>query len=198
LPYVTGAQIKAEAQSGVVASAELDALYDEIADAVSTAIDGWCFRSFAVPTEATARTYRPTRDLCAVDELDDIASTSGLIVKTDTGGDGTYATTLSATDYVAEVDNLTGMVTAIRSAGLFPYSTVRPRSVQVTARYGWPATPDPVKRAAMIWSLRLVNRRSSPTGVMGFGEFGGIRLSTIDPDVRTLLAPYRLRGRLLR
>jgi len=198
LPYVTGAEIKAELQSSVVASSELDDLYDAVADTVTTAVDRWCFRSFAVPTEATARTYRPTRDLAEVDELDDIASTSGLVVKTDTAGDGTYATTLAATDYVAELDNLTGMVTVIRSAGLFPYSTVRPRSIQVTARYGWPATPDPVKRAAMIWALRLVNRRSSPTGVMGFGEFGGIRLSTIDPDVRTLLAPYRLRGRLLR
>ena len=195
MAYITGQEIKAELQTGMVSTSEFDDLYDTLAATVSTSIDRYCFRTFEVPTEATARTYRPVRTLCEVDELDDIADTTDLAVSLDSSDSGTYTV---STAWYAETDNRTGMVTAIRSTGLFPSSCIRPRTIQVTAWFGWPATPDPVKRAALLWALRLVNRRQTPAGVMGFGEFGGIRLGTIDPDVKSLLAPYRLRARLLR
>lgn len=194
-PYVTGAEIKAEAQSGAVASSAFDDLYDDVAAAVCDAIDKHCFRRFIVPTEATARAFRPSPDLIEVFDLADIASTSGLAVAVDSNESGSF-TALDAADWAAETDEL-GMVVAIRSLSSFPWSRRRPRTIQVTARWGWPATPDAVKRAAVIWAVRLVNRRSSPTGVMGFGEFGGIRLSTMDPDVKALLAPYRRKSRLV-
>jgi hypothetical protein len=195
--YVTVEEIRDEHQSGVVASGSLDGIYAAVADAVSEAIDEHCFRSFTVPTSATARTYHPTRDLCMVDELDDIANTTGLAVAVDLADSGTYSA-LSASDWFAEVDNRSGRVLGIRSTSTFPWSAQGRRTLQVTARYGWPATPDPVKRAAIIWALRLVNRRQTPSGIQGFGEFGGVRLSTMDPDVRALLSPFRRRARLLR
>jgi hypothetical protein len=195
--YITGDQIRAEHQTGMVSTGAFDASYDELADVVSAAIDEHCFRSFAVPTSATARTFHPTRDLCMVDELDDIADTTSLAVAVDLTDSGTYSA-LSSTAWFAEVDNRSGRVLGIRSTSTFPWSVQGRRTLQVTARYGWPAVPGPVERAALIWALRLLNRRQTPTGIMGFGEFGGVRLSTIDPDVRALLSPFRRRARLLR
>lgn len=198
MPYVTGEELAAEIQSNVVSTVAFQGRYDDVVEAVSDAIDNYCFRTFTVASStATTRTFKPTRCLTEVDELDDIASTSGLAVAVDSSDNGTF-TALDADDWYAETDNRTGMVTAIRSTGLFPTTSLRRRTVQVTAKWGWPATPDPVKRAAMIWAIRLVNRSETPTGVMGFAEFGGVRLTTVDPDVKSLLAPYRLRARLLR
>ena len=197
MAYVSVEEIRDEHQSGALTSATYDTIYAAVADAVSEAIDEHCFRTFTVPTSATARTYHPTRDLCMVDELDDIANTTSLAVAVDLADSGTY-TSLSSSYWFAEVDNRSGRVLGIRSTSTFPWSVTGRRTLQVTARYGWPAVPGPVERAALIWALRLLNRRQTPTGIMGFGEFGGVRLSTIDPDVRALLSPFRRRARLLR
>lgn len=194
MAYITADDIRNNVQSGAVETSAHDGMYSDIADAVSEAIDEYCFRTFTVPSSATARTFKPTRDLLEVDELDDIANATNLAVAIDTQESGSYTAT---TDFVYDT-NRDGMVTAIRSTGTFPWSRIRPKTVQVTARWGWPATPAPVERAALIWAIRLVNRRSTPTGVVGFGEFGGVRLTTIDPDVKSLLAPYRRRELLLR
>lgn len=196
MAYIDADDIRENIQSSAVTSSALDGLYDDIADAVSAAIDNYTYRTFVVPTSATARKFRPSGDLIEVDDLDDIASTADLAIAVDSGETGSFVA-LSSSDWAAETNDL-GMVTAIRAMGSFPYSRRRPQTIQVTARWGWPATPDPVTRAAIIWAVRLVNRRSSPTGIMGFGEFGGVRLSTMDPDVRALLAPYRRVSRLLR
>lgn len=197
-PYITADELREEIQSGTVPSMNLQGLYDRAVKAASKAVDAYCYRTFEEASDtATTRTYWATRDGREVDELDDIASTDDLAVGVDTAAVGTF-TALAEADYVAVVDNVSGMVREIRStSSSFPYSAVRP-TLQVTAKFGWPETPEDVKRAAMLWAIRLVNRRSTPTGVVGFGEFGGVRLSTIDPDVRALLAPYRRRGRLLR
>lgn len=197
MPYVTAEELAAEIESNVVSTLAHTQLYEDAVNAVSAAIDRYCFRQFTEASTAAARTYWPTRCLRLVDELDDIADTDDLAIAVDTSDAGTY-TALSASDYVVETDNLTGMVTAIRSTGTFPTSAYGRKTVRVTARFGWPATPADVKRAAMIWAIRLVNRRSTPTGIVGFGEYGGVKLSTVDPDVRALLGPYRRRARLLR
>lgn len=197
-PYVTAEELREEIQSNTVPSMNLEGLYDRAVKAASKAVDAYCYRTFEQASDtATARTYHASRDGAEVDELDDLASTTDLAVAVDTAASGTF-TALAEADFVAITDNRSGMVLEIRSAtSSFPYSAVR-RTVRVTGRFGWPETPEDVKRATMLWAIRLVNRRSTPTGVVGFGEFGGVRLSTIDPDVRALLAPYRRRGRLLR
>jgi hypothetical protein len=182
--YITAEELRDELSSASEVVLPLDtALFDELVEQVSEAIDQHCYRTF---------------EGYEIDALDDIANTTGLAVAVDNAGDGSYSTALAVnTGYVLETNRL-GMVTAIRSTGRFPYSRYRPRTVKVTARYGWPAVPGPVKRAALIWGIRLWNRRSTPSGVVGFGDFGAVRLTKIDPDVSELLAPYRDRGSLLR
>lgn len=196
MPYITSEELLAEVESNVLTPSDSSA-YDELVQQVSDAIDAYCFRTFVVPQSATVRYFKSTYDGLAVDDLDDIASTTDLAVAIDSAGDGTYSSVLSSTQYAAET-NRSGMVVAVRFASAVTYTEMRPNAIKLTARYGWPSVPTPVKRAALIWGIRLVNRRSSPSGIMGFAELGGLRLANMDPDVKSLLAPYRDRGRMLR
>lgn len=195
-PYASADELKAELQADNVAFTRDDALYAALVEEASEAIDRFCLRTFAVPTQATARLYRPTRDGCEVFELDDIASTAGLVVAVDTTDSGSF-TTLSSGDWWAEVDNVTGMVDAIHATGRFPRSSAGRPTVEVTARYGWPTVPGPIHRACLLWARRLYTRKDSPAGVLGFGDMGAVRLSAMDPDVQSLCAPYRRIGRLV-
>jgi len=49
----------------------------------------------------------------------------------------------------------------------------------------WPAH---VEEAVLIQTARLYKRRNSPEGVAGFGDLGVVRISTLDPEVETLLS----------
>jgi hypothetical protein len=48
-----------------------------------------------------------------------------------------------------------------------------------------------VKQACIILSMRQFKRYDSPTGVMGFGDLGVMRVGRVDPDVEKLLMPFR-------
>ena len=52
------------------------------------------------------------------------------------------------------------------------------------------ATPD-VKLAGLIGAARLYARRSTPTGLASFGEFGASDILRLDPDVSRLLGVGR-------
>jgi hypothetical protein len=192
--YATATELKSELQQANVTFDRDDDLYEALVDEASEAIDRYCLRTFEVPGSASARTFTASSCGTHVLDLDDIASTSGLAVAT--GTDGTY-TALDADDWFAEADTVTGMVTGIRSTGRFPRSSIGRRTVQVTARWGWPAVPGPVHRACLIWARRLYTRKDSPSGVLGFGDLGAVRLPAVDPDVRSLLDPFVARWRLI-
>lgn len=157
-----------------------------------------CGRSFEVTASGSesARVFRPKTSTLTI--TDDFSTTTNLTVKTDSGDDGTYETTLTLnTDYIVEPlngieDGLTVPYRRIiATSWLFTTcATIAP--VQVTARWGWTAVPAAVKQAALIEGARLFKRRTSPEGVVGgFQDFGGIRVSTRDdPDVVALLRPY--------
>lgn len=169
--------------------------------AASRNIDAYCGRRFYADTSATARTYRATYPTMIT--VDDFSTTSGLVVKTDTGDTGTFDTTWTiTTDFVLEPSNgkangLEGLpYTQILAVGArtYPTSGYRPR-VQVTAVWGWAAVPDAVTEATIIKAAQVYRRKDSPDGVLGGGDFGAIRISRYeDPHVAGLLAPYRTAG----
>lgn len=195
MSYITSTELRNSIDSQGTLNTNL---FDDLVVQVSDAIDKHCYRTFAVPSSETVRYFKPTPDRLEIDDLDDIASTTGLAVAVDSNADGSYSNVLTAdTDYVIET-NRDGMVTHIRALASFPFTRYRPNSIKVTARFGWPSVPTPVKRAALIWGTRLWNRKDTPSGVVGFADFGAVRLTKIDPDVSELLAPYVDRGRLLR
>jgi hypothetical protein len=150
-------------------------------NAAARQIDAHCGRShgFWVDSEVKVREfYADSAYECCVD---DISTTTGLIVKTDPAGDGTFATTLTiGTDFIVQPSNAadrtpvwpyTELVIPASSTSYFPECGRRP-GVQVTAKFGWPAVPDDV---AMAWLLRAGNL------------FDG---NTADTTWQSLLEPY--------
>ncbi len=130
---------------------------------------------------------------------DDISTLTGLILKTDTSGDGTFDTTWASSDVQSEpLNNLAKgrAVFNLRAVGdyLFPVYGDGLASLEVTANWGWPAVPDAVKQSTLMYSARLYSRKASPLGVIGVGDFGPVRISRSDPDIAHLLMDYRRPG----
>jgi hypothetical protein len=183
--------------AGSTTTLAMDTARDELVAldlaAASRAIDDHCGRYFYADTAASARRFsvygRTRRDRSGRCRLliDDVASSTGLIVET---GDGTTWTAI--TDYRTEPLNaIAGRrpITALARAGTWGGDEVR-----VTAVWGWPAVPDAVVKATLIQAARLYRRKDSPEGVVGSAEWGTIRVSRVDPDVQALLAPYVIPG----
>ncbi len=166
-------------------------------DAAEQAINDLCGRKFTADGSASARTYRAQSYLAVTD---DISTLTGLVVKTDTSADGTFDTTWTAsTDYQVEpLNNIAKgrSVNNLRAIGsyTFPVYGDGQVSVEVTARWGWPAVPDTVKQAALMLASRLYGRKASPMGVIGVGDFGPVRISRSDPDIAFLLMDYKRAG----
>jgi len=166
-------------------------------EAASREIDGWCERVF---TSSTAtRIYRPT-DVFSV-EVDDLQSITTL--KTDSDGSGVFDVTWESTDYqLNPLNGLAGGIstpyTQVRAIGQYLFPIYEPRnvnsneaSVQINGVWGWASIPTAVKQACIILSMRQFKRYDSPTGVMGFGDLGVMRVGRVDPDVEKLLMPFR-------
>jgi len=171
-----------------------DVLFESRIEEASRVIDDYCNRRFYADSTATARIFVASETTSVV--VDDISSTTGLVVKTDSAGDATYAKTLTAADYQAEPLNAVSRgvpITMIRTtaSGYLP-TAMAPAGVQVTAKWGWPAVPEPVQSACIFLAGRLVKRGDSLLGVAGFGDLGAITVRSIDPDVQRMLAPYRV------
>lgn len=177
------------------------ALLTAALSAASRAIEQYTGRQFNKTTSASARVYRP--DSPVLTWIDDLHTTTDLVIKTDDGDDGTYETTWSASEY--QLDPLNGMVDG--ESG-WPYSVVtaadgrrfpcghRRPALEVTAQWGWAAVPAPVRQACLIMALEIHKLKDSPFGVAGFEELGTIQIRTaMNPLAATLLAPYR-RSRL--
>lgn len=174
---------------------KLDAeLLERAINAASRAIDRFCGRRFWLDATAQDKVYRCGDAYYA--DVDDIGTTTGLVVKTDTTGDGTYATTWASTDYQLEPLNADTnedahawwtLVAVDRYT--FPLHERR-TTLQVTARFGWSAVPDEVEEACILKAASLFKRKEAPFGIQSFGEFGAVRIGRNDPDVMALLHPY--------
>lgn len=58
--------------------------------------------------------------------------------------------------------------------------------------YDWAWGRSAVQEAVLLYANRLYKRRTSATGVEGFGPEGfSVRVSSIDPDVIKLIGEYR-------
>lgn len=70
----------------------------------------------------------------------------------------------------------------------------------VDARTRWPETqsdgvplepPSDLVQACRLLASRYLARRNSPDGFVGMGEMGPARITTVDRDVESLIAPWR-------
>jgi hypothetical protein len=175
-----------------------DVIVERAINATSRAVDHWCGRRFWQDATVKIRTYRVTDYLCA--RVDDISTTAGLLVATDTGGDGVFETSWTInTDFFleplnADADGPSYAWWDLVACGSkrFPIYRTSPRpALQVTAKFGWASIPPEVEQAAVLRAVAIFKRKESPQGVAGFGDFGAIRISRQDPDVLALLAPFQ-------
>ena len=176
-------------------------LLENLVESASRSIDRIANRRFYLDATASARLYRAYSDIFVY--VDDIGTTSSLVVKTDSNGNGTYAKTLTLNqDYI--LDPLTAsslnrpftqltMVSNTETWPIFPGLTqngLRP-GVQVTARWGWPSVPDDINMACLILTADLYKRKDAPGGILGLGDLGVVRMSPIGRDVTAMVRAYK-------
>lgn len=168
-------------------------------DAASRRIDNICSRSFSQDADVSPRRYF-AQDIWTV-EVDDFATTTGLIVAVDFFGSNSYTTVITAPNY--QVEPVSGIVNGTEG---WPYNKIRLpftntgfgswfptyewQGVQITAKWGWPTVPTPVQQACLLLAAGLWKRKDAPFGVAGFGDYGAVRIRE-DPDALALLGPYR-------
>lgn len=185
-----------KAELAITDTADDDKLNAAIA-AASREVDRYCGRRFWADSTAQDRYYWP--ESSTVCEVDDISSTTGLVVAVDLIGYGNYTTTLTLnTDFILDPINAAQQVpvfpyTEMRivpfAANFFPCSA-RP-GVKVTAKFGWAAVPDDVDKATCLQAAQLFKAKDAVFGVAAFGELGPLRVrSALNPIAEGLLAPY--------
>lgn len=176
------------------------ALLERAINAASRAVDDYCNRRFWQDAAVTTRVFKATEP--DVVWVDDISSTTGLVVATDDTGNGAFDTTWTAgVDY--QLEPLNGGVVAggdietpfafwiLTAVGTRPWPVFDRRAgVQVTARFGWSSVPDEVVEATILKAAALFKRKDAPLGIAGVGELGVMRISRQDPDVIDLLRRY--------
>lgn len=173
-----------------------DVIVERAINATSRAVDDWCGQRFWQDATVKTRVYEVKDSLCA--RVNAISTTTGLLVATDAGGDGTFETSWTiGTDFYlkplnADADGPSYAWWDLVACGSkrFPTCRVRP-ALQVTAKFGWSAVPPQVEQAAVLRAVAIFKRKESPQGIAGFGDFGAIRIGRQDPDVVALLANFQ-------
>ena len=196
--YATLTQIKA--YMSISDNTDND-LLEDLVESASRSIDRIANRRFYLDSSASARLYRAYSNIFVF--VDDIGTTSSLVVAMDEDGNGTYSKTLTLnTDYI--LDPLTSpslnrpytqltMVSNTETWPIFPGLTsngLRP-GVQVTARWGWPSVPDDLNMACLILTADLYKRKDAPGGILGLGDLGVVRMSPIGRDVTAMVRAYK-------
>lgn len=174
-------------------------LYDACFGA-SRWIEGHCERHFWRTASTEVRTFVP-HDLwhLRLPEFSDLVSVTTF--KTDAGGDGTFETTWSASDYQLLPYNPTAAperkpYTAVKAVGsqTFPWRVcgvaARDDRVQITGVFGWPAVPASVKTAARIIAAEYYKYKDAPLGAGGQGEFV-LPVTNNSERAKAMLAAYR-------
>jgi hypothetical protein len=175
-------------------STQTDALTAAL-NAADNEIDNLCGRTFVVPSGTTTRVYYPS-PTPALLNVDDIATATGLVVKQDTGDNGTYDETLSITsDYILVGNTPPYRQIQLVNGNAWPRPASNRPTIEVTAKFGYgpTAVPAAIVQAATVLAARLYQRRSSPLGFQaGNVDTGFIRIARNDPELINLLQGYRL------
>jgi len=173
-------------------------------EAASRTIEARCNRRFKQESTVSKRRFVCTEPFLV--EVDDISTTTGLVITSDAAGDGSFATTWTAADYQLEPFNgisggLDGWpftkVRAIRSLWFPVWGGIaypRPFTqalVEITARWGWADVPASVTKAAIVQAISLFKADDTPFGATPFAEVGIVRMRTaLHPTAELLLVPY--------
>ena len=196
--YITQNQLKAFVGIPTSDSQDNDLLDDAI-NAASRQIDAFCGRQFYADGAASARKFF-TNDLYRL-RVDDISTTTGLVVKYDDDDDGTYETTVSASEF--QLLPINGVVGGIQGNPFYivelisdgnhewplDFSSNRPRA-EITAKWGFASVPEQIRQATSMLASELFAMRNAPLGVAGVGDFGVVNIQQ-NREITRLIAPFR-------
>ena len=199
MSYATLAQFKAAV--GITDSTD-DTALQNVLDATDTLIDLYCDRKTGFGTASETRYY--TAEDYQYVLTDDLVSVTTL--QTDDDANGTYETTWTAgTDFVLAPVN--------SALDGFPYTEIDtsvswPRNfpkdvyigVKVVGVFAFPSVPAAVVQSEIIQAGAVWSSRTSPFGVIGSADLGGIlrQARALHPEAALILEPYRKRSGLAR
>jgi hypothetical protein len=190
--YCTRADLKLALAIGPSDSVD-DNVLDDIITTTSRMIDDYTGQFFYQITGGTAYYEPEDYEEVQFDPLTSITS-----IQIDTDGDGTWETTLAASEYILEPVNAAMFGKPFTSLELAPLTTVAlpaglDRGVKIIGNFGWSAIPLPVRQACIIASSHLYEARKAYLGVIGNNDTGGVvRLSQrLHAEAALLLEPYR-------
>lgn len=181
--YATLADFKARMDIENATTAE-DTMLEQIIEAASRQVDGWCGRSFY---GGEGVRYVTADNSCLLILPEDLQSLTELT--TDRDDDRDYETVWPI-----------GAVDLQPYPG--PYQVVRPRAgysfpthcqaIRIEGVWGYQGdVPAAIREACLLQASRLYKRKDAPFGVTGSAEHGQLQTITgIDPDVKELLKPY--------
>jgi len=188
-------------------SDDADDLRELALEAASRAIDKACQRDFRPSGVASARIFTATPSSgsayamspypyswithydCAIDDTDDTTVT----INFDATGNGDYTdaeTGFRLAPYNAPAHDRP-YDRIIFDRGVYP--PMYPEAVEVTASWGWTATPNAIVNATLLQASRFWHRLDSPFGISGSPEMQGeLRLfDRLDVDVLIMTRPYK-------
>jgi hypothetical protein len=196
--YVTLDAVKDELGRSDVAN---DARIEAAINSASRQIDDFTGRRFWQDTNVTAREFYAddySELISNVEQPFDISTTTGLILKIDSGDTGTFQTTLTInTHFILTPSNaaddsepFTG-IRLVDSLYSFPMSSSGRPGVQITAKFGWAAIPDPVVQACLIQSVLLYKATDAAMGGLSFGDGAFLRVrGGLNPIAQSLVDRY--------
>lgn len=193
--YATMADLKAELNIGQ-ADTSYDVKLEKALNSASRQIDRHCGRRFWQDPATVQREYYADSPYDV--QTDDISTTTGLVVRVDTGDDGTYATTLTITTQFillprnADHDGLPWNSIRLVDADTttFPIWTSGRPSVRVTAKFGFATVPDDVNKACLIQATQLFKASDAVFGGLSF-DAGILRVrETLNPMAAALVEYY--------
>jgi hypothetical protein len=178
-------------QSLAITDAASDVDLERALDAASRWIDEYTGRVFHLQTAQTKDYYPSGTDVVRVADL--VAVTT---IHVDTAGNRTYSTALSPADY--ELWPLGGP--PYQEVRMWPLAGTRSfspgRRVRIVGTFGCVvdgAAPVAVREATLILASRYYKRGEAPFGVLASVDLGQFeRITREDPDVVSLLGPWRL------
>lgn len=136
-----------------------DTVIEGIIESISRLIDGEVKRHFYQVTEAR---YYSATDLDIL-YCDDIATTTGLEIKSSLNSDGTYSYTWATTDYnLRPYTPKTGWPYThieISDFGLYSFDKYK-KGNKITATWGWPAIPKDIKNVCMSEAMSQYLKRT--------------------------------------
>ena len=142
--------------------------------AVSRYLDGEMRRFFTRDAAPVVRIFSPAHDgkNLSINDMSDPPS----LVRVDTAGNGTFATTLATTHYIllplnALLDPEPWPFTSIQLTELSPVGAFAVNQrVEITARWGWPAVPEAIRRATI--HITAILRLETPRATKRVAELG--------------------------